>query len=505
MIRSGRKKGGVSVRTRIVAAITAVAALGLAAVGMSVYLVERQNTLEQIDTRLMANLDSARFIVADGDIDGTRWTTSKDALRAVVERMSPDDNTGVMGMEDGDITLVPGVMLEVDLRDETEFAAFVAEQVADGEPVIGTYAEDGVTWRYLAAPIALAPASAPATAPEGAEATATPDPGADAAANAGVTEQGAATFVMIYDVQAELAEFNGTAVTFLVSSGLVLVLVAATGLLVATRLLRPLRQMRETATRVSARSLRERIPVVGHDDVADLAATMNAMLDRLDDAVESQRSLLSDVGHELKTPLTIVQGHVEVMDPADPEDTVETRDLILDELDRMARLVQDLSDAAALHGPRPILPAAVDLAELLSQIGKKAEKIVGADVVSVSAGHGTAVLDAPRVTQAMLQLAQNAVTHGGGRLEIGGRAEAGETVLWVRDFGPGVAPEDRDRVFERFERGTGAARPGSGLGLNIVQVIAKAHGGTVDVQDADGGGALFAIRIPDATATKKEG
>src|SRR5690606_23509794 len=120
------------------------------------------------------------------------------------------------------------------------------------------------------------------------------------------------------------------------------------------------------------------------------------------------------------------------------------------------------------------------------QIGKKAEKIVGADVVSVSAGHGTAVLDAPRVTQAMLQLAQNAVTHGGGRLEIGGRAEAGETVLWVRDFGPGVAPEDRDRAFERFERGTGAARPGSGLGLNIVQVIAKAHGGTVDVQDADG-------------------
>lgn len=500
--RSGLTKGGISVRTRIVAAITVVAALGLAAVGVAVYLVERQDTLEQIDTRLMANLESARFIVADGDIDGTPWVTSKEALRAVVERMSPDDNTGVMGMENGVITLVPGVMLDVDLRNEAAFATFVAEQVVDGEPVIGTYAENGVIWRYLAAPIALAPPPAA----EGTDDTASPAPDPDVGADTSdPAPQSPNTFVMIYDVQAELAEFNRTAVTFLIVSGLVLVVVAATGALVATRLLRPLRDMRETATRVSARSLRERIPVVGRDDVADLAATMNAMLDRLDDAVESQRSLLSDVGHELKTPLTIVQGHVEVMDPQDPEDTVETRDLILDELDRMARLVQDLSDAAALHGPRPILPAAVDLAELLSQIGKKAEKIVGADVVSVDAGEGTAVLDAPRVTQAMLQLAQNAVTHGGGRLEIGGRAEPGQVVLWVRDFGPGVAPEDRDRVFERFERGTGASRPGSGLGLNIVQVIARAHDGTVDVRDADGGGALFTVRIPDVAAAQKEG
>ncbi|WP_309129147.1 HAMP domain-containing sensor histidine kinase [Microbacterium sp.] len=469
----------VSVRTRLVAAITAVAALGLMAVGVSVYIVERQTSLDQVNARLLDNLESARFIVAEGEAMGAEttdpspWPSSSAALRAVVERMSPDDNTGAAGMIDGAISMVPGVRLDVDLSDATAFASYVHEELSGDEPIIGTYAERGVTWRYLAAPILVEGSPAPKDV----------------------------VFLMVYDLDAELAEFDATAQIFLLASMIALAVIAATSTIVATRLLRPLRHMRETANRVSGHSLQERIPVVGNDDVADLARTMNAMLDRLDDALDSQRQLLSDVGHELKTPITIVRGHLEVMDPADPEDARDTRALAVDELDRMGQLVQDLAGAAALHGPRPVQLAPVDVSDLLQQIGRKAEGIVGADVVLASTPDGVAALDAPRITQAMLQLAQNAITHGGGRLEIGGSSDADHIELWVRDFGAGVPDDEKDSIFDRFHRGAGApVRGSSGLGLNIVQVIARAHGGSVRVTDADDGGAVFTLRVPRGSA-----
>lgn len=115
----------------------------------------------------------------------------------------------------------------------------------------------------------------------------------------------------------------------------------------------------------------------------------------------------------------------------------------------------------------------------------------------------TAMLDPARITQAMLQLAQNAVTHGGGRIEMGSAAVADTVELWVRDHGPGVADEAKSQVFERFQRGTEAqVRSGSGLGLHIVQVITRAHHGAVRVEDAPGGGALFILSVPAPPAVQ---
>ena len=467
-----RSRGSISVRTRIVAAITVVAALGLLAVGLSVYFVERQRILEQVDSRLHANLESARFLIAggpDAPQDATPWASSSEALASIVQRMSPDDNTGVMGMADGVITVVPGVQLDLDLQFQGVFARHVQSLVRDGHPIIATYAEGDVLWRYLAAPIRI----------EG-----SPEP-ADV------------TFVMVYDVEAELDEINAARRVFLIASAITILLIAATGTIVATKLLHPLRQMRETADRVSAQSLTERLPIVGNDDVADLSETMNDMLDRLDDALESQRRLLSDVGHELKTPLTIVRGHLEVMDADDARDAEETRLLVVDELDRMGRLVQDLAAAASLHGPAPVQLVPVDTDDLLDQISRKATGIVGAEVTHGAGAHVVASLDPARITQAMLQLAQNAVTHGGGRLEIGSDATDSAVEFWVRDFGPGVSDAEKPLVFDRFHRGRDAdGSSGSGLGLNIVQVIARAHGGSARVEDAPGGGARFVIRVP---------
>ncbi|MDN3497530.1 HAMP domain-containing sensor histidine kinase [Planococcus sp. APC 4015] len=459
----------VSVRTRLITVITVVAALGMLSVGFSVYLEERQRVLAQVDDLITANLASARFLVERGEDDSGTWQTSADALESVVQRTAPDDNTGVLGIVDGAAALVPGVALDVDLQSAPGFVDYVVAEAASANPIMGTYSTDAVTWRYLAVPIIVGEA--------------------DAAASS--------LFVIAYDIDAELAEINSAARVFLIASVITLIVIGAAAALVTTRLLRPLRQMRETAQRVSGQSMSERLPIVGRDDVSELAQTMNEMLDRLDEALESQRRLLSDVGHELKTPITIVRGHLEVVDADDPADVRETRDLVVDELERMARLVQDLASTAALHGPAPVRLVPTDAADLMRQIVRKAQGIEGADAAAGPFAEVVCPLDPARVTQALLQIAQNAVTHGGGRMLLSSRVRGGMLELSVRDFGPGVPDDLKPTVFERFHRGADAEhRAGSGLGLNIAQVIARAHGGTMQVVDAAGGGAEFVFAIP---------
>ncbi|WP_322411365.1 sensor histidine kinase [Microbacterium invictum] len=473
-----RRRPVMSVRARIILVITLVAGLGMVVVGAAVYLEERGRILRQVDDLLNANLEAARFLVEQGDADTATWASTENALAAVVQRAAPDDNTGVMGLVAGEPRLVPGVPMDVDLRDAAGFVAHVNDVTANGSPYIGTYAEDGVTWRFLATPIAVA---------------------VDGGAVAGDAEE--AVFVIAYDLDAELAEIDAAARVWIIASTITLVVIGAVAALVTGRLLRPLRQMRETAERVSAQSLSERLPVSGRDDVSELARTMNDMLDRLDQALDSQRRLLSDVGHELKTPITIVRGYLEVVDPDSPTDVRETRDLAVDELERMSRLVQDLAATAALHGPAPVKPVPLDAADLMHQIARKAEGIAGATVETAGFAEVVAPLDAARVTQAVLQLAQNAVTHGGGRLVLSSRRLGDQLEISVRDFGPGVPDDEKSVVFDRFHRGAASAeRAGSGLGLNIVQVIARAHGGRVRVEDAAGGGALFVMTLPTVDA-----
>lgn len=453
-------------RTRIILVIIIVSAIGMLSVGVAVYFVERARILDQIDERLAANLVSARFIVGD---EQPGWESSLAALESVVMRMSPDDNTGVLGIVAGAPALVPGISLDVDLQRDPDFVEMVAG-ITGTEPTVGTFAEGDVAWRYLSVPL-----SVPGTA-----------------------DAGQTTFVMAYDLNAELAEIDGAARMYLTMTAIVIAVIAGSAGLVAARLLRPLRTMRETAELITAHSLSERLPVTGRDDVSELATTMNDMLDRLDNSLDSQRQLLSDVGHELKTPITIVRGYLEVVDVDDPADIRDTLALAVDELDRMGQLVQDLAGAAALHGPEPIHPRPVDAADLVTQIVRKAAIIDGAQVVQGATADVATDLDPARITQAMLQLAQNGVTHGGGRLIIGSTVRDGMLQLSVRDFGPGVPDDAKKRVFERFQRGQDEGRgpSGSGLGLNIVDVIARAHGGTAAVRDADGIGAEFVIALP---------
>jgi signal transduction histidine kinase len=140
----------------------------------------------------------------------------------------------------------------------------------------------------------------------------------------------------------------------------------------------------------------------------------------------------------------------------------------------------------------------VDVAALTDELATKAAGLAQREWVVESRGRGLVVADRQRLTEAMLQLAENAAKHGGdGPIRIGSSVDAAGARLWVRDEGPGIPLADQERIFERFERGGNGARvAGSGLGLPIVQVIAEAHGGRVELDSATGRGVTFTIVIP---------
>ena len=190
---------------------------------------------------------------------------------------------------------------------------------------------------------------------------------------------------------------------------------------------------------------------------------MNAMLDRLSASFDNQRRLLDDAGHELKTPITIVRGHLELIDPQDPADVIETRDLAIDELDRMRRLVDEILMLAKARRPDFVQPEPVVVADLLAGVLDKVVALGDRRWLIEATSNEVVELDPQRITQALIQLVANALkfTEPGAVIALGGRIYGPEVRLWVRDEGTGIAAEDRGRIFERFGRGsdpTGARR-----------------------------------------------
>jgi len=287
-------------------------------------------------------------------------------------------------------------------------------------------------------------------------------------------------------------------------AALSLLLAGVAGWAVAGRVLAPVRGMRRTAEAITESDLTGRIVVTGNDDIAALARTFNTMLDRLQSAFTAQRQFIDDAGHELRTPITVVRGHLELMGE-DPEDQRATVALVVDELDRMRRIVDDLLLLAKAERPDFLTPGAVELADLtvgvVSKAGPMAERLWRVDAVAEQVIHA----DGQRLTQALMQLASNAVRHTVGGDEIGvGSAVHGDRVrLWVRDTGEGIAPGDQLRIFDRFARGPAGRRgtEGAGLGLAIVRRIAEAHGGSVVLDSDLGRGATFTIDLPLVTET----
>lgn len=310
------------------------------------------------------------------------------------------------------------------------------------------------------------------------------------------------SYVVAYFTAHEQAEFIHTMRTYAMVAAVVLVVLTVAAWLVAGRLLRPLRLLRATAYEITDTDLTRRIRVDGNADLADLAWTFNAMLDRLEGALATQRRFLDDAGHELRTPITIVRGRLELVNSADPADVASTRALVLDELDRMSRLVDDLIVLAKAGRPDFLHPQPVNLGALTDAMFTKARALGERQWRLDARAEGTLVADPQRLTQALMQLAENAVQHTrpGDEVAIGSAADQERARVWVRDTGPGVHPRDADRIFDRFERAARGPRgDGSGLGLSIVRAVATAHGGRVDLDSRPGSGATFTLTLPLST------
>ena len=299
---------------------------------------------------------------------------------------------------------------------------------------------------------------------------------------------------------AEEAEID-EAVRAALIAGLAAFLVAGVlAWLIAGRVLSPLQELADAAAAVREDDLSYRIPVRGTGELADLESTFNAMLDRLENAFATQRAFLDDASHELRTPLTIVRGHLELT-PADAPLPTSTRALVLDELDRMARIVDDLLVLAKADRPDFSVPSPTDVADLTVDTYQKARTLAQRDWTVSPGAIVVAPLDRQRITQAWMNLIRNAMQHTGegDRIEVFSRATDDSIELGVRDSGEGVAPADRERIFERFGRGASERRTrsdGAGLGLTIAATIARAHRGEILLEDTPGGGATFLLRLP---------
>jgi two-component system, OmpR family, sensor kinase len=304
-------------------------------------------------------------------------------------------------------------------------------------------------------------------------------------------------FVVTSLPSAELGELEEFGTYGLLVSLVVLAVATAIAWPTAGRVLEPVRALTETARRISESDMTRRVPVATVGDAADMAQSFNAMLDRLEAVLDSQREFVRRAGHEMRDPLAICRGHLELLDPRAP-DAEATVSLVLDELERMGRLVGDLEILADAE-QRDFLrcePMALDL--LTHEIVAKAT--VTADRRWRLDSTADVVVDADRhrLTEAVMNLVHNAVMHTspGDTIAVGSSATASEWRIWVRDSGVGL-PDDPD-LFEPYVRGEAArARyQGAGLGLAIVRLVAESHGGRVLVDGLPGLGATFTIVVP---------
>jgi signal transduction histidine kinase len=285
-------------------------------------------------------------------------------------------------------------------------------------------------------------------------------------------------------------------------AGSLLVLLFASGIawLIAGRVLAPVQLLTETAHSISQSDLTKRIEVRGRSEAADMARSFNSMLDRLEGVFRSQREFVQDASHELRDPLTICRGHLELLGD-DPNERREAVSIVLDELDRMGRIVDDLQVLAEADQPDFLLPDWIDAGIFTDELAAKASSLAADREWMLDAtAEGAFFGDRHRLTESVMNLAHNAVQHTGDGdvVALGSSLDGGELRLWVRDTGGGIPVSDQERIFERFTRGRTAHTRyrGGGLGLAIVKAIAEAHGGRVELESRLGEGSTFTIVIP---------
>jgi signal transduction histidine kinase len=289
-------------------------------------------------------------------------------------------------------------------------------------------------------------------------------------------------------------------------------LVGAVGLLawvLAGRALRPVESIRAQVEAISASTLDRRVPVPhSGDEVSRLAVTMNAMLDRLEDASNRQQRFVADASHELRSPVAAIRTELEVAQlTATPDEWPAVAERLLAEEARLEAVIQDLLLLASLdEGGAGSEHVPVDLAELADEEARR--RVPDREGVGIEVEPGPpAVVHGNRtqLRRAITNLLDNAGRHARTTVRVTVHQRDGRVRLLVDDDGPGIPEEDRERVFERFtrldaHRARDGATGGAGLGLSLVRRIAQLHDGTASVDDAPLGGARLVVDLPDHRA-----
>ncbi|MEK6345710.1 MAG: HAMP domain-containing sensor histidine kinase, partial [Curtobacterium sp.] len=311
---------------------------------------------------------------------------------------------------------------------------------------------------------------------------------------------GEATLVVgapLADADAATAEVS---VLLAVAVPVAVLLMAGVTFVVVGRALRPVDRMRREVDAIAGATLDARVAEPGSGDEVDrLAATMNRMLGRLERSQLVQRRFVADASHELRSPLATIRQHAELA-RAHPEvtDTDELAGVVLDEGARLEDLVTSLLLLTRVDERGVERDTAVDLDDVVLVEAVRLRGL-GVTVDAGAVGAARAAGDPVLLGRVVRNLVDNAARHAGSKVVLGLAVDAREVVLTVDDDGTGVPVEQRERVFERFVRlDEGRARDagGSGLGLAIVHDVVRAHGGSVAVSDAPGGGARFVVRLP---------
>lgn len=268
---------------------------------------------------------------------------------------------------------------------------------------------------------------------------------------------------------------------------------------VVGRSLRPVDAMRRTVDGFDHDHLDQRLPIPGtHDELDDLAQTLNSLLARLEEAVDREHRFVADASHELRSPIAAMRTLLET-EANDPDLVVLTRADALARLDQFQVLADQLLSLHRLSSEPLRAPEAVDLDDLVMAFAHRLATTTALRVDTSGVSGGQVLGNEPDLARLVDNLTTNAARYAATTVELTVQESDSSVVMTVGDDGPGIAPEDRARIFERFATLDEARSPGvsgAGLGLSIAAAITAAHHGRIEVTDRPGGGARFTITFP---------
>ena len=435
----------------------------------------RNNLSEEVDQRLNQEAQEL-YLLADRAIDpisGEAYSSARAILELYIRRSVPDSLESLFVMVNGEVLERSSGRDLPRLDRDAEFIEFIASRQ---EAELGDYQSGENLVRYIVVPVA------------------------------GSIDNGHLVAAIFLDQEQQKVDALLTQLALLML--IALLSAAAAGWFVAGRILRPLRQLREITRRVKDGTTEERITGFNpNQEIGAIASDFNSMLDRTASAFASQRRFVDDAGHELKTPLTIVRGHLDLI-KLDPTESTSSIAIVEDEVLRMTRIVQDLQTLTKSSQASFIQASQVEPSEIVDEVFVKTSPLAERNWSIEAQELGALPLDRQRMVQALLQLVDNAIKHTstGDAIAIGCRSTGNSLELYVGDSGPGVPEESRVLVQERFARGawTSQDTEGSGLGLAIVEAIAKGHNGELFIRDSVLGGAEVGIKLELKLQPKEE-